>query len=278
MKNFASVLMCTAVISITGCATPRDTHENLNAVLWMQTSAEYQMVATGAYRNARNAVNAAMADTSWTAAVEQQGKSYAALPPAIILDVDETVLDNSPSEALTVKKRTVYDVSDKEWDKWVRMKAATPVPGSLEFLKWAVERYPQLTIFYVTNRSVELEPETKANLMNLGYPLKEGADVIISKGDGVPSASDKSPRRSMVADKHRIIMLVGDDLGDFITGKGTPEERVAAAKAYQQYWGERWVILPNPTYGSWERALYKLGGSDAETLQAKFDKLKTAEK
>lgn len=230
------------------------------------------MIATSAFRNAKYAVHAAMADPGWTAAVEQEGKSYTSLPPALIVDIDETVLDNSRSQAQIVKDRTVFDRTETQWNNWVRMGEATPIPGAVEFLNWAVLEYPQLTVLYVTNRIEAVKPATIANLKRLGFPLKDGVDVVLPK-ERADASSDKSSRRAHIAESYRIILLAGDDLGDFITAKGTPEERLGAARAYQRFWGERWVILPNPTYGSWERALYPKGAEDTEVLKKKFETL-----
>lgn len=253
----------------------RDTHENLNSVLWMQTSVEYQMAVVSAYRNARGTVASAIADRGWTAALEQSNKEYANLPPAIIVDIDETVLDNSRSQAQTVIDRGVFDVTETEWNNWVGLADASPVPGAVEFLNWAIWQFPQTTIFYVTNRAANVEAKTRENLKKHGFPLKEGVDVVVTKGELGSTSSDKSSRRAKISETYRVILLVGDDLGDFMSAQGSPDERLAAARANQQYWGERWVVLPNPTYGSWERALYPNGSKDEDALKSKFDKLKT---
>src|SRR5215203_940023 len=80
-------------------------HENLNAVAWMQTSLEYQASAVQAYRLAARQLDEALADRSWTAAIEQTGDA-SKLPPAVVLDIDETVLDNSPFQARVVRNNT----------------------------------------------------------------------------------------------------------------------------------------------------------------------------
>lgn len=277
MKYQRMLMLCIAILCTPAMAAEknRDTHENLNSVLWMQTSAEYQMITTAAFRNAKQAVNAAMIDPHWTAAIEQQGKSYSNLPPAIVVDIDETILDNSRAQAQTVKDRDIYDTTEKKWNEWVDLVSATPIPGSLEFLHWAIWQHPQITVFYLTNRAAAVETKTRENLKKFGYPLKESVDVVMTKGEGPQDSWDKPARRAKLAESYRIILLVGDDLGDFLSGKGSPEERVKAALNYQMYWGERWVILPNPTYGSWERALYPPGACDTKILKAKFEKLNT---
>src|SRR6187399_2796502 len=107
LRMMSGVLVISAVFGWgTGTAAPgaepagrRDSHENLHAVLWMQTSAEYQAITRGLYRLAAAALDRAMEDPRWTAIPEQAGRpDLAALAPAVILDLDETVLDNSPEE------------------------------------------------------------------------------------------------------------------------------------------------------------------------------------
>lgn len=274
-KTLAAAAMMSAMLYSSHAVADRDTHENLNAVLWMQTSIEYQMVAVSAFKNARNSVVGAMRDASWSASMEQinSGKPFGKLPPAIIVDIDETMLDNSKSQAQTVKNRDVYDVSDKQWKDWVRMSAANPIPGAVEFLGWAVKEYPEITVFYVTNRTSDVKAETIKNLRSVGLPLKEGLDVVLTKED----SSDKTARRTRISEGYRIILLVGDDLGDFISAKGSIDDREKNAKTYQSFWGDRWVVLPNPTYGSWERALYPESPTDVRVLRRKFEVLKTIE-
>ncbi len=252
----------------------RDTHENLNAVLWIQTSAEYRMITKSLYRGAYSSVKLALLKKNWTAAIEQAEMDVSALPPAIIVDIDETILDNSKAQALAIQKRGGFELA--EWQKWVRRKEATPIPGALEFLKWAASEKNEVTIFYVTNRSVDVESATLENLEKFGFPIEQGVDVILSRGEygSVATSSDKSSRRKHICENYRVILMAGDDLGDFITTEGNPEARVAASRKYEKFWGERWIVLPNPTYGSWERAIFKGIKEDSEALKAKFNKLK----
>lgn len=279
-KNMKKIIQ---VVFILGClvnlayaqtdSVMRDTHENLNAVLWMQTAAEYQMITRGIYRNAKLTAKIALLKPSWSAAIEQIGANVSSLPPAIIVDIDETILDNSKAQALAVKQRGGFKLA--EWQRWVRKEEATPIPGALEFLTWAASSENDITIFYVTNRSVEVENATFNNLKKYGFPLRPGVDTILSRGEYevINRSSDKTLRRKHVSESYRILMLVGDDLGDFVSVEGDPEQRIAKASEYEQFWGERWVVLPNPAYGSWERSLFKGKSSDFDKLNAKFDKL-----
>jgi 5'-nucleotidase (lipoprotein e(P4) family) len=243
-------------------------HENLNAVIWMQTALEYEASALQAYRLAQLQLDAALADPSWTAAIEQTGDA-SKLPPAVILDVDETVLDNSYYQARMVRDNTAYAAAT--WDPWVQEARATAIPGAREFTEYAVRK--GVTVFYVTNRAANLEEATRKNLAAEQFPLAGGLDTILARGERPEwSASAKGPRRAHVAREYRILLLVGDDLGDFVVeAVGTPQERRAHTQPYENWWGRRWIMLPNPTYGSWERAVV---GTSQDHLAARRRALK----
>ena len=175
------------------------------------------------------------------------------LPPAVILDVDETVLDNSTFQARLIQSNQSY--SSAGWAAWTAEEAAPAIPGALNFCKEAAAR--GITVFYLTNRKAAEEPATRNNLKKLGFPLSDATDVVLTRGEKPAwSSGDKTPRRESIAKRYRILQLFGDNLGDFLEAEGTPQERVAAANRYADYWGMRWIVLPNPTYGNWEGALF----------------------
>src|SRR5918993_2245917 len=156
------VLSTVLLLAAAGCAarssapaaTPAAstaTHENLNAVLWMQTALEFEAAAVQAYRLAILQRDAALADPRWTAAIEQQGDP-SQLPAAVIVDVDETVLDNSYYQARLIRDNRVF--ANDTWDMWVAEGRATAVPGALDFSRAAAKK--GVTVFYVTNRMAKL--------------------------------------------------------------------------------------------------------------------------
>ena len=172
-------------------------------------------------------------------------------PPAVILDVDETVLDNSESEERSIREGAVY--SEARWAEWCHERKATPIPGALEFTRAAAAK--GVAVFYVTNRDHALEPATRDNLAKYGFPLGAGPDTVLTRAERPEWASDKSSRRSLVARDFRILLLIGDDFGDFVTGaRGTPAARRALDEANAAMWGVKWIALPNPMYGSWKTA------------------------
>ncbi len=246
----------------------------LNSTLWTQTAVEYEGTARQAYRLAEIMMERALADSQWTASLEQANRgsdTYSEKPPAVVLDVDETVLDNSPYQARLILDDTAYD--SESWAAWVREERADPVPGALFFTQAAVDHGVQ--VIYLTNRDASLEAATRNNLTALGFPVDDAPDAVLtqSEKDGWES---KTVRREWVAERYRILLLVGDNFGDFVAEADTTvSARRARSRSVKKYWGTRWIVLPNPQYGSWEGALYNFnyGGSSLHRLEEKHEHL-----
>jgi acid phosphatase len=247
---------------------------NLHSTLWQQTAVEYRGLARGAYALARRQMERALADSAWTAALEQAERgpeSYRGKPPAVVLDVDETVLDNSPYQARLVLDDETY--GSDSWQAWCREEAAGAVPGARAFTRAADSMGVQ--VIYLTNRDAEVEAATRDNLEALGFPVDDAPDAVLTQGER-DGWEPKSTRRAWVADRYRILLLVGDNFGDFAAEAETSVARRARrAERYRRYWGTRWIVLPNAQYGSWEGALYDFnyGLGPIERLEAKHDHL-----
>jgi acid phosphatase len=222
-----------------------------DSVVWFRTSVEYRAVTTQSYRLAGLMLDRALADKSWTAALEQAG-DFGPKPPAVILDIDETVLDNSESQERDIREGAAY--TETRWAEWCNERKAPPIPGALEFTRAAAAK--GVTVFYVTNRDRALEQATRDNLAKFGFPLDSRRDTVLMRAERPEwSSSDKSSRRSVVAQDFRILLLVGDDFGDFVPGaRGTLAARKALDEANAAMWGVKWIALPNPMYGSWKTA------------------------
>lgn len=244
-------LALTAVLGLplAGCVT--NAHETLNGTAWVQTSPEYVMACAQTYVSAARQLEGALADKGTSAALEQNA-DFAELPPAIILDVDETVLDNSPFQAWTIEQDADFEV--ETWDAWCQEAIAEPVPGVKGFL--AAARSKDIEVFYVTNRDVKHEFRTLINLRNTVDPTVTPDKILCKNENGW--TSDKTSRRMEVAKTHRILMLFGDDCNDFtyLGRNASPAQRIETARNHAAQWGKRWFLLPNPIYGSWERALW----------------------
>ncbi len=245
----------------------RDTHEGLNDVLWTQTSAEFWALTMATYRSAQGLLERAISDKSWSAALEQ-GAGSENLPPAVILDLDETVLDNSPAQAQIVLERTTYQLD--MWNAWVNKMAAAAIPGAQSFITFAETK--GVRVFFVTNRAASEQGATLTNLAALG--IRASDETVLTTGEN-GWTSDKTARRAEIAKSYRYLLLVGDDMNDFVsTAKLTAPQRVSLAQTHADRWGKSWVLLPNPMYGSWERALYPGLTNDNEILQRKREQLK----
>jgi acid phosphatase len=245
----------------------------------MQTALEYEASAVQAYRLAQIQLDAALADPSWTAAIEQTGDASKLSRTAVIVDVDETVLDNSYYQARMIRDRTEY--SSATWDPWVQEARATAIPGAVDFVKYVASK--GVTIFYVTNRMSNLEEATRRNLVAVGFPVQtsggvdEPIDTVLTRGERPEwQASAKGPRRAHVAQSYRILLLIGDDLGDFVADAGgTLADRKTRTAPQREWWGRRWIMVPNPSYGSWERAVI---GTSKDPIAAKRTSLRYADR
>ncbi|TBV77053.1 5'-nucleotidase, lipoprotein e(P4) family [Pseudoxanthomonas winnipegensis] len=231
--------------------------DNLNAVLWVQRSVEYQALSIQTYRAAADHLDAALKEKHWDALVpEERGNAATGLKPAVILDVDETVLDNSPYQARLIRDNAEYD--EVSWDRWVAEKKAKAVPGVVDFAKAANAK--GVTLLYVSNRAVHLKDATIANLKAVGLPVADDS-VFLGLGTNVPgceqNGTEKNCRRKLAGQKYRVLMQFGDQLGDFVqVVANTQADREKLLMQYRDWFGERWWMLAGPTYGSWEPALF----------------------
>lgn len=243
-------LACAALASAPAMAGTVPERDGLNALVWKQTSAEYRAVTMGAFAAARAALETALADPDWTAALEQSGP-VRDLPPAVILDLDDTILDTGPYQAWLITTGRSY--SAESFSDWVEERGVDPVPGARDYLAF-LERHG-ITPFFVSNRAARLEEATRDALTALGVKLPADVDTVLLKREHREWGVLKGSRRAVVAGRYRVLQIVGDSLGDFFDDFGVnPAQRAHAADSEARYWGTRWVMLPNPVYGSWENA------------------------
>ena len=224
--------------------------QNIMSVLYQQTAAERVAANLQTFRSAKQALNNALADPTWSALGQPM---FPYKKPAIIVDVDETVLDNTAYEARMIIDGTKYP---EGWISWGKEAAATDVPGAKDFLEFAHSK--GVTIFYVTNRVVELKNATQQNLTKLGIPWDKSKETILMRGEN-NWGSDKGSRRRLISEQYRVLMLIGDNLGDFVDAEDntlSPDQRKGIVENYRKYWGIKWFMLQNTAYGDWEGALY----------------------
>ena len=226
-------------------------HDLLLANLWMQRAVEYRANTLTVYALARIRLDEALADRNWTAAPGEQTGDFQNLPPAVVLDVDETVLDNSKYQVWLM--RADQSFSTKTWNQFCAARISAAIPGAVEFTRYADSK--GVKVFYVTNRTKEEEPATRANMTALGFPMGGNVDTILTVKEEPDWGSAKSTRRAVIAKDYRILLLVGDNLGDFTDDyKGDDAARLKVYDDNAEHWGRDWIVIANPTYGSFESA------------------------
>jgi acid phosphatase len=253
-------------------------HDNLNATLWAQRSLEHDLVYRQVWAQAQQQLLKALKDPAWDALPKSERKVDAKkLPPAVIVDIDETVLDNSPYMARIIRNGTGFD--DASFEAWCREESARPLPGALEFAQFAAKH--GVTMVYISNRDKKLGDVTLSNLRKAGFPVSDKEPVFFGLGADVANCESKGTtkgcRRELVGRTHRVLQLAGDQVSDLIDlDVNTPEGRAATAAPYAGWIGQRWFVLPNPMYGSWDSAV--LGnarrGTPEEQRQARRDALR----
>ena len=226
--------------------------QSMLGVLFVQTSPEFAANNIQTYKIATSKIDIALKDKNWTAALEQ-GTNFSDKPPAIIVDVDETVLDNSAHQARAILGGFSYPTG---WLEWGNEASAPAVAGVKDFLNYADSK--GVTIFYVTNRVSELRKATIENIIKLGLPFDESANPLMMKGEN-GWGSEKTSRRTLIAEDYRIILMVGDQITDFISleeSSVSMDARLQLSSKYEEMWGEKWFMITNPMYGKWEGAIY----------------------
>jgi acid phosphatase len=252
----------------TPATAPVTPDDNLNAVLWMQHSVEYQASTMAAFALAKRRLIQAMGDPWWTAVPDVQKGNYTKLPPAIIVDVDETMLDNSKYQAWNVSSGKPF--SNETWKMFVEAKISTAISGAVAFARYANAR--GIKVFYVSNRTEDMEAATRENMQKLNFPMGGNVDTFLMAGEQDGWTSKKGTRRAIIAKNYRVILLLGDNFGDFVDGfKGTEAERQKIFDDSAAHWTKDWIMLPNPSYGSFEAVPYgfNYGASPDEMRDAK---------
>jgi 5'-nucleotidase (lipoprotein e(P4) family) len=233
----------------------------LMSAAWYQHSSEMTALYYQGFNIARERLDDAVA-------ANKQEK-----PLAVVVDIDETMLNNSPFETSLITNSDDL----KGWYGWTSKASAKPLPGALEFAKYAESR--KVEIFYITNRDDKEHAVTLKNLQNEGFPFATD-DHLFTKSDlsyTTGNTSSKAGRRAVVAEKHKIILLIGDNLNDFseiFEDRSVNDGKEAVANNREEF-GRKFIILPNPMYGAWEKPLYdyREGLTDEQKTQLLKEKL-----
>jgi 5'-nucleotidase (lipoprotein e(P4) family) len=222
-----------------------DLEYQVGAILYQQKAAEYRALAYQAFNLARWQLDADLDKKN----VNKLPKDIRKMPRAIVVDIDETVLDNSPANAYSAKNNIAFNL--KDWYAWGEMRKAKSVPGAVDFLNYAVSK--GVKVFYISNRDEVQKQATIDNLKSAGFQDVSAENVMLRQTE-----STKEPRRKMVTAKYRIVMLMGDNLDDFADTfeRKSIAERFAEVDRARDLWGKKFIVLPNAMYGTWESAIY----------------------
>lgn len=220
------------------------------ATLFMQKAAEYRALCYQAFYWGQRTLE------DDAKALKKLPKAQRKMPRAVVVDIDETVLDNSPAQAYGIKNQLPF--TSKDWYAWGEMRKAKAIPGAVEFANYAKSK--NVRIFYVSNRDDVQLQATIDNLKAVGFPDISAENVLLRSKDATGKyVSTKEPRRRSISGKYRVVVLMGDNLNDLsdVYEQKTVAERFAAADRDKALYGTRFIVLPNAMYGEWESAIYR---------------------
>ena len=256
--------------------------QSLLAISWVQKSAEYQALAHQAFNIARR--------------IFDDAKQKSIPNPAVIVDLDETILDNSPYQASLIGTYKQY--STKTWNEWIKEEKAQAIPGAIDFINHVNDNGG--TVFFISqrkesstnNQSNDLELATINNMQSLGITGVSEETLLLrgecfKKNEKDQKIDDKQLRREAIlnninyenclikendnkSNKYNIVMLLGDNLNDFYFDNVNSDnkERKRFVEVNKDQLGlfefddstsqlkPAYITIPNPMYGGWIDALY----------------------
>jgi 5'-nucleotidase (lipoprotein e(P4) family) len=249
VRNFQNPIIFLILISMVSCTSPEKSNVNnysndklLMAVSCYQHSSEVAALYHQGFNIAKFRLDHAIKAKS-------MGKPF-----AVVVDIDETMIDNSPFETTLFSK--AYKLSD--WYAWTSIASAKALPGALDFAKYAQSQHVE--IFYITNRDDSERVGTLKNLENVGFPFADEKHLLTKSDlfESTGNTSSKEGRRRKVAENYEIALLIGDNLNDFsqiFEDRNQNNGKDAVEKNKEQF-GKKFIVMPNPMYGAWEKPLY----------------------
>lgn len=258
--GFALGAVVVATRSAIGQAPENLPHRGLDSNLYLQTAAEYRACCLQAYNLAEEQLKQ----------VKDAAKTEK--PLAVVLDLDETVFDNGVYQTLQLRAGSGFD--PHTWEAWEEKSSdqIELVPGAKRFLEAAVKL--GVTPVYISNRNTKYLKTVTTAFVRLGLPPAVDTQFLLAD-----KTSDKTDRRKDTEKVYHVVLYIGDNLRDFddayrfpklddLSGAGLDaaikarKDRVDADRAA---WGSKWIILPNPAYGEWQKPLGR-GRDDLDRL------------
>ncbi|HBL77023.1 MAG: 5'-nucleotidase, lipoprotein e(P4) family [Bacteroidetes bacterium GWF2_42_66] len=239
------------------------------ALLWFQHSPEMHALYVQGYNTAKQAL-----------ACNLKNKQYKEKKNAVVVDIDETILNNGLYDGWLYFSGKAY--SDSSWNAWGQDAIAEPLPGTVDFLNFAKDLGCE--VFYVSNRKQNplFEP-TLQNLKKFNLPFADEKHLLLKTDtDKTPAGkTTKEKRRLRIENElnYEILLLCGDQMADFddafdIISGGTEEQIKDSINTYKEKFGSRFIILPNPVYCDWLDQIVK--GGDRNNSVAHLDSLRKA--
>ncbi len=244
------IIITAAIVLLASCSDTKNIEKNnkltspqnvslngkLFTAMFQQRAAEYRALCIQGYNVARMRIDTYVAQS--------------AKPKAIITDIDETILDNSPYAVHQAYNGNEY--TPASWYEWTNKSAADTMPSAATFLQYTASK--NIEIIYITNREDRERSSTLKNLQNFNLPNADENHLYTKS-----TTSSKEARRQLVLEKYEVVLLMGDNLADLhvLFDRKTEEERKNNVDALSAEFGKKLIIFPNANYGDWESSLYK---------------------
>lgn len=275
LKPFSVYLLWVHLLIFFSCSTVKSTkvseqHQvsiiddyRTMSTLWVQHSPEFVASTVQAYNYARDILKNNLLIKTMSSEQKKSPKKF-----AVIMDIDETVLDNSALQAKLILDKVSFQETQNEW---FNLASAPAIPGAVEFTDFAQKN--KVDIFYVTNRKDKYCPVTLKNLINIG--IKTSQQFVICKKD----ISSKRPRWESIEKDlgYKILLQIGDSMTDFSdqyeTG-GSKDHKELLAREHLQDFGTKFIIIPNAMYGNWEWEFYRTNEKEnKKSTETDLDKI-----
>ena len=219
------IILCLALQFIIADKLPND-------VRWVRESNEYKSLCYQIYSNATTNLNRQVGANPYSL----NNKDLSTY--AIVMDLDETVLDNSQYQVELLDKKESFNMTS--WAKWVNREEAKIVPGAKEYID--VVRSYGIQLIFISNRMDERLNATINNMKILD--IYSDSDIFLLRKN---KKDKKTVRRNEIYNStgrmanystHTVIQYLGDAMGDFPSYD-------SKQFSVDQY------IFPNPMYGKW---------------------------
>jgi 5'-nucleotidase (lipoprotein e(P4) family) len=248
LTTFMKKICLSLALLATGCVSSKNVqvqnssntftaNGKLYASFFQQSAAEYQALCWQAFNTARMRLDLILQEPHTK-------------PLAIVTDIDETLIDNSPYAVQQSLKGLDYE--QPSWEQWTAKASGDTLAGAKTFLDYASSK--GVKIFYLTNRKESERAGTLANIQKYHFPDAVNEHLILKTTE-----SSKEGRRQKISETYEIALLLGDNLADFssVFDKKSIESRNANVSEQASEFGKRFIILPNTSYGDWESAAYQ---------------------